>query len=203
MVNANEGEVVLTIPKCILILYENHTSRIIDNGDMELIFLESRNKVCLSLGKWLYALDMNIPVATNAVDKNFSIGKKYFFPGDHQTYCVVLGDIIDVGTQDALEGIIGENAMLYFPKAPNNLLNSCIIGMVRGPEGETFSSESSGPRMEGDKTGMYQKGMDPRDASKGIGHYLSVGGDLIQEGLSKGGSWLGGQIAKGGKWVTS
>jgi len=202
MVNANEGEVVMTIPKVILILYENHTSKIIDTGALDIIYLESRNKVCLSVGKWLYALDPNIPVATNTVDKMFCIGKKYFFPGEHQTYCVVLGDTLDTQTQDDLEAIIGENAMLYFPEAPNDMRNSCIIGMAPDSQSETFTSQSSGPRVEGEKTGAYKKGMDAKDASKGIGHYLSQGGDLIQEGLSKGGSWLGDQIEKGGKWLT-
>ena len=190
------GEVILTVPKVILIKFENHTSKIIDQASLDIVYIEASKSLIFTVKDWNYCLHKHIPIATNKVDGDTCIGKKYFFPENDKTWCVVFGDEISQEMQNDVESQIEENSILYFPEDPSNTHNHLVIEEVE----ETVVG-SSGHREESEKGQYYEKGMDPKEASKGLGFMLSQGGDFLMDGISKGGKFLGEAFDKGGDWV--
>lgn len=191
------GEVILTVPKVILIKYENSTSKIVEHAsNLDIVYIEDSKSLIFTIKDWNYLLHKHIPIATNKVEGDSCIGKKYFFPEQNKTWCVVFGDDITQEMQNDVEAQIEENSILYFPEDPNNKHNHIVIEEV-----PVEAISSSQHRVEGEKGLYYKEGMDAKDASKGLGYMLSQGGDFMKNGIIKSGNIIGEAFEKSGDWI--
>ena len=187
-----KGEIILTIPKVMLIMYDkkNHTSKIHSQDNLEILYYPNEDSVIINHGKFNYALNANIPIYTNNVDKKNCIGKKYFLPAKDQVFGLVFGDDVPIEDQNNLENIFQENSELVFP--------DCEVAYTAdGIEVRTeVETATKGPRVETEKGLQAQEGMNPNDASKGLGNMLTKGGDVLKDGISSGGEYVGKGIKK-------
>lgn len=126
---------------------------------------------------------------TTSIKKTAS-AKKYFLPAKDQVFGLVFGDDVPIEDQNNLENIFQENSELVFP--------DCEVAYTAdGIEVRTeVETATKGPRVETEKGLQAQEGMNPNDASKGLGNMLTKGGDVLKDGISSGGEYVGKGIKK-------
>jgi spartin len=183
-----ELSLLFEVPNVELFEYSNGSSKLLQRGALGVYELRSFNLVVLRLDAWQYSLDVNLPVLAQHGGSHKRI---FIFPkaaGQH--YGVVISD----ANQDLYDCWVSvlSNHTNYAEGALRTEAQTVEYAKSATPEQKEKELGAAAPADNAD---------DEHSTSRTIGHYLSIGGDAIKEGLIAGAKLLQEGIISAGEYI--
>ena len=102
-----DGEIILRIPKVLRIDYKKDgSSKLIDEGDLEVIYVQTQNIFLIKHYDFFYTFHKNIPIFTNSRPSDCTIGKRFVIPTDSNSIAFVFTDHVPAAVVNHFERLL-------------------------------------------------------------------------------------------------
>lgn len=186
-------------------IYPNGKSGVEAVDTLQLVYYGRQDVVFFKHESFLYALNKQLPVFTNSRPHDLLIGKRYVVALAGEQKAFILSKHVDAGMHDQFEQIVNQYSRLLFANdgtepewigdtvyAPGAVADSIHKSNFFSKDvkieklGQEVAKVES-PKKEESPT----KGDNQFDISKKIGGFLSVGGEMLMNGIGIAGQYLG------------
>lgn len=200
-------EVLLEVPEVLRIgIAADGKRKIEESYKLQVLYHPQQDAVFLCHDTFIYSLNKNLPVFTNTRPTDFCIGKRYVISLGAEQKALVFGSQVDPNLQKQFEELVNEYSKLYFANdgvepewigdtiyANNDLANEIHKSHFFTKDTKIEATAAGGMKEPAKiaATSEVKKSTGDGTASATVGQYLSIGGDLIMQGLTKAGEMLG------------